>query len=122
VFSGGLALYDAEGVWIGELGVSGDSSCADDNIAWRTRHNLKQTRAGGCLPILVAESAGTSGYGDRSVQTQNNRTIDGEVGGAKCSTGRKASDQTVLHKGEELKFFTNLPAKAFVDCIVRPCK
>ena len=25
---------------VGGLGVSGDSSCADHNIAWRTRHNL----------------------------------------------------------------------------------
>lgn len=41
VFGGGLALYNAKGVLIGGLGVSGDSSCADHNIAWRTRHNLK---------------------------------------------------------------------------------
>lgn len=38
VFGGGLALYDADGVIIGGLGVSGDSSCADHNIAWRVRH------------------------------------------------------------------------------------
>src|SRR5580658_2984891 len=41
VFGGGLALYTAKGELIGGLGVSGDSSCADHNIAWRTRHNLK---------------------------------------------------------------------------------
>jgi uncharacterized protein GlcG (DUF336 family) len=41
VFGGGLALYNAEGELIGALGVSGDSSCADHNIAWRTRHELK---------------------------------------------------------------------------------
>jgi uncharacterized protein GlcG (DUF336 family) len=40
VFGGGLALYDAKGTIIGGLGVSGDSSCADHNIAWRTRHAL----------------------------------------------------------------------------------
>lgn len=40
VFGGGLALYSAKGVLIGAVGVSGDSSCADHNIAWRTRHNL----------------------------------------------------------------------------------
>ena len=28
------------GKLVGGLGVSGDSSCADHNIAWRTRHNL----------------------------------------------------------------------------------
>lgn len=41
VFGGGLALYGPGGVLLGALGVSGDSSCADHNIAWRTRNNLK---------------------------------------------------------------------------------
>jgi len=41
VFGGGLALYNAQGVLIGAIGVSGDSSCADHNIAWRTRNTLK---------------------------------------------------------------------------------
>jgi len=41
VFGGGLALYNAQKVLIGAVGVSGDSSCADHNIAWRTRNNLK---------------------------------------------------------------------------------
>jgi uncharacterized protein GlcG (DUF336 family) len=41
VFGGGLALYNAKKELIGALGVSGDSSCADHNIAWRTRHTLK---------------------------------------------------------------------------------
>jgi uncharacterized protein GlcG (DUF336 family) len=40
VFGGGLALYNSNGKIVGALGVSGDSSCADHNIAWRTRHNL----------------------------------------------------------------------------------
>jgi uncharacterized protein GlcG (DUF336 family) len=40
VFGGGLALYNAQKVLIGAIGVSGDSSCADHNIAWRTRHGL----------------------------------------------------------------------------------
>lgn len=39
VFGGGLALYDDKGV-AGGLGVSGDSSCADHNVAWRVRHFL----------------------------------------------------------------------------------
>jgi uncharacterized protein GlcG (DUF336 family) len=41
VFGGGLALYNAKGEIIGGLGVSGDSSCADHNIAWRTRNQLE---------------------------------------------------------------------------------
>lgn len=40
VFGGGLALYNNTGEIIGGLGVSGDSSCADHNIAWRTRKTL----------------------------------------------------------------------------------
>ena len=41
VFGGGLALYNAQGVLVGAIGVSGDSSCADHNIAWRARNSLK---------------------------------------------------------------------------------
>ena len=41
VFGGGLALYNSQKQLLGGLGVSGDSSCADHNIAWRTRNNLK---------------------------------------------------------------------------------
>jgi uncharacterized protein GlcG (DUF336 family) len=40
VFGGGLALYDASGKIVGAIGASGDSSCADHNIAWRARHTL----------------------------------------------------------------------------------
>lgn len=41
VFGGGLALYNSDGKLIGAIGVSGDSSCADHNIAWKVRHVLK---------------------------------------------------------------------------------
>jgi uncharacterized protein GlcG (DUF336 family) len=40
VFGGGLALYTSDGTLIGGLGVSGDASCADHNIAWKLRHRL----------------------------------------------------------------------------------
>lgn len=40
VFGGGLPLYDAKGNLLGAIGVSGDSSCADHNIAWRARNAL----------------------------------------------------------------------------------
>ena len=55
VFGGGLALYNAAGVLVGAVGVSGDSSCADHNIAWRTRKNLN----------LDHVSAGVSGDASR---------------------------------------------------------
>jgi len=41
VFGGGLPLYDADGTLVGGLGVSGDASCADHNIAWKMRHALE---------------------------------------------------------------------------------
>jgi uncharacterized protein GlcG (DUF336 family) len=41
VFGGGFALYNSSKQIIGGLGVSGDSSCADHNIGWRTRNTLK---------------------------------------------------------------------------------
>ena len=40
VFGGGLPLYNAQHRLVGAIGVSGDSSCADHNIAWRTRARL----------------------------------------------------------------------------------
>src|SRR5947209_7917616 len=40
VFGGGLPLYNADGILVGGLGVSGDASCADHNIAWKMRDNL----------------------------------------------------------------------------------
>ncbi len=40
VFGGGFALYNSRGEIVGGLGVSGDSSCADHNIGWKTRHTL----------------------------------------------------------------------------------
>lgn len=40
VFGGGLALYNSTHTLLGAVGVSGDSSCADHNIAWRTRSSL----------------------------------------------------------------------------------
>ena len=33
-------MYNSKGVLIGAVGVSDDTSCADHNIAWRTRHAL----------------------------------------------------------------------------------
>ena len=55
VFGGGLPLYNSNGRLVGALGVSGDSSCADHNIAWRTRNNLN----------LDYVPAGVSGDDDR---------------------------------------------------------
>jgi uncharacterized protein GlcG (DUF336 family) len=56
VFGGGLALYQTPGaseILVGGVGVSGDTSCADHNIAWRVRHNLGLDH--------LANTAGVSG-------------------------------------------------------------
>lgn len=57
VFGGGLALYNSNQVLIGAVGVSGDTSCADHNIAWRTRHTLN----------LDFVPAGVSAEGDDNI-------------------------------------------------------
>lgn len=40
IFGGGLALYNNEGKLVGAIGVSGDTSAADHNIAWKLRKKL----------------------------------------------------------------------------------
>jgi uncharacterized protein GlcG (DUF336 family) len=40
VFGGGLALYNSSNQVIGAIGVSGDTSCNDHNIAWVLRQQL----------------------------------------------------------------------------------
>ncbi|MFM8332564.1 MAG: GlcG/HbpS family heme-binding protein [Candidatus Methylumidiphilus sp.] len=54
VFGGGLALY-AGGKLVGGIGVSGDTSCADHNVAWRTREALGFGKAQ--VPAGVAGAA-----------------------------------------------------------------
>ncbi len=41
VFGGGFGLYNEEGVLVGGLGVSGDTSCKDHNFGWRVRAALE---------------------------------------------------------------------------------
>lgn len=71
VFGGGLALYDQRGI-VGGLGASGDSSCADHNIAWRIRRALGLDHVpGGVSPAnndeiiydLQPDKTSASGFG-----------------------------------------------------------
>jgi uncharacterized protein GlcG (DUF336 family) len=71
VFGGGLALYDGKGV-VGGLGLSGDSACADHNVAWRVRHflGLDQVPAGvspnmkdAIIYDIGPDGKSTSGFG-----------------------------------------------------------
>ena len=64
VFGGGLALYDATtGEVIGAVGLSGDTSCADHNIAWRVRHALNMDN----VPAGVAGAVGTNPVGKDNI-------------------------------------------------------
>lgn len=58
VFGGGLGLYGPGHVLLGGIGVSGDTSCADHNIAWRTRNglNLDHMAATSTLPAVAGVS------------------------------------------------------------------
>jgi uncharacterized protein GlcG (DUF336 family) len=62
VFGGGLALYNASRQLVGAVGVSGDTSCADHNIAWRTRSGLKLDYVpGGVGPAGLADNINYQG-------------------------------------------------------------
>jgi len=71
VFGGGLALYDKGGTLVGALGVSGDTSCADHNIAWKLRHALNLDNIpGGVSPTKddniindIQDGRSASGFG-----------------------------------------------------------
>ncbi len=71
VFGGGLALYGQNGI-IGALGVSGDTSCADHNVAWRVRHSLGFDRVpngvspdhnDGIVYDMLPDKTSASGFG-----------------------------------------------------------
>ena len=66
VFSGGLGLYDEDGVLVGAVGVGGNTSCPDRHVAWRTRDAL----ALGSVPV------GLSGAGLDSII--HNIALDGD--------------------------------------------
>ncbi len=62
VFGGGLALYNGAHVLVGAIGVSGDTSCADHNIAWRTRSTLNLDHVpGGVGPAGRADNINYQG-------------------------------------------------------------
>jgi uncharacterized protein GlcG (DUF336 family) len=79
VFGGGLALYNAEGEIVGGLGVSGDTSCADHNVAWKARDALK----------LDFVPAGVSETGDDNIIYQpGNGFAHPECGGTESDIAR----------------------------------
>jgi len=72
VFGGGLALYAAGHRIVGGIGVSGDTSCADHNIAWHVRNvlGLDHMAASGPLPAVPGPAslfAGDSAHPDNII-------------------------------------------------------
>jgi hypothetical protein len=108
VFGGGLALYGPGKVIIGAVGVSGDTSCADHDIAWRVRHNLgldhllgvggvsgDTNRPDNIIYDIVANPDGTGGTGQSPGGSGGVGTSPSGFGHPKClNTG----DQTALPK------------------------
>jgi uncharacterized protein GlcG (DUF336 family) len=67
VFGGGLALYDSNNQIVGAVGVSGDTSCSDHNIAWRARHNLNLDHLLGAIPGVAGIFAGDTNHPDNII-------------------------------------------------------
>jgi uncharacterized protein GlcG (DUF336 family) len=82
VFGGGLGLYNSAGRLVGGLGVSGDTSCADHIIAWKTRHALNLDN----VPAGVAGDGKDNIIHDVSVDPGTGHTTSkGGFGHATCS-------------------------------------
>jgi uncharacterized protein GlcG (DUF336 family) len=79
VFGGGLALYATNHAVVGGLGVSGDTSCADHNIAWRVRNllGLDHMGANGTVGAVVGPAglAGDAGHPDNIIFDINNAGV-----------------------------------------------
>lgn len=93
VFGGGLALYDADGNLLGAVGVSGDSSCADHNIAWRTRHSLGLDHVPGGVSGDAARP--DSIVFDLADDAGGNPESAGGFGHAHCIVGNEANESAI---------------------------
>ncbi|WP_022948889.1 MAG: heme-binding protein [Methylohalobius sp. ZOD2] len=90
VFGGGLPLYDGSGNLIGALGVSGDTSCADHNVAWRVRQTLGLNN----VPAGVNEVEGNDNIIYDDVDGNNNGVVDG-FEHPECGNNEKAVNATL---------------------------
>jgi uncharacterized protein GlcG (DUF336 family) len=89
VFGGGLALYDANHAIVGAVGVSGDTSCADHNIAWRTRNNLNLDHMASANPLAPVIPGPASLFGSDPAHPDN--IIYDIIANPDGGTGRSAS-------------------------------
>jgi hypothetical protein len=103
VFGGGLALYD-QTRHVGGLGVSGDTSCADHNVAWRIRKALSLDKVpagvspnkddGAIYDIVGGQSKG--GYGHPSCGGKE-IDIGVEIGSSSKGPAKTAQTENDLH-------------------------
>lgn len=99
VFGGGLALYNASGDLVGAIGVSGDFSCADHNIAWRTREALAGLGVanipGGVGPAILAPVAAASDNIAYDITVTDGQGVSaGGWGHPSCGAGTQAVSDT----------------------------
>jgi uncharacterized protein GlcG (DUF336 family) len=81
VFGGGLALYTENPGAVGALGVSGDTSCADHNIAWRVRDTLGLDFVPGGVCTQDGDPPGaTQECGTSDTDTSDNMTFTAGTG------------------------------------------
>lgn len=104
VFGGGLALYATGKVVVGGVGVSGDTSCTDHDVAWRVRHNLgldhllgvggvsgDASRPDNIIYDIVTNPDGTGGTGQNPGGSGGVGTSPSGFGHPKClNTGNQA--------------------------------
>jgi len=105
VFGGGLALYATNKVIVGGVGVSGDTSCTDHDVAWRVRHNLGLDHLLGVGGVsgdanhpdniiydIIANPDGTGGTGQNPAGSGCVGTSPSGFGHPKClNTGNRAA-------------------------------
>lgn len=86
-FAGGLALYDGSGI-VGALGLSGDTSPGDHNVAWRVRRLLGLDKVPGGITDMNNDAIifdinmlgkSASGYGHPTTGL-NEETVAKEIG------------------------------------------
>jgi uncharacterized protein GlcG (DUF336 family) len=85
VFGGGLALYNKEGQIVGALGVSGDTSCTDHNVAWKTRMALGLDK----VPAGVNKSKAEKGTDNIIYDIVDGKSKSG-FGHPDCGLGERA--------------------------------
>ena len=97
VFGGGLALFGPGKAIVGGVGVSGDTSCTDHDVAWRLRHNLGLDHLAGVAGVsgdanrpdnivydIVTNPDGTGGTGQNPSGTGGVGTSPSGWGHPRC--------------------------------------